>query len=92
MATDEVRYVGEAVAVVIARDRYEAADALAAVDVDYEPLPPVLDMRAALEEGSPKVHEAGNKCYVVALRAGRHRRGVPRRPGGGRARPTGSSG
>jgi carbon-monoxide dehydrogenase large subunit len=64
MATDEVRYVGEAVAVVIARDRYEAADAVAAVDVNYEPLPPVLDMRAALEEGSPKVHEAGNKCYV----------------------------
>jgi carbon-monoxide dehydrogenase large subunit len=64
MATDEVRYVGEAVAVVIARDRYEAADAVAAVDVNYEPLPPVLDMRAALEDGSPKVHEAGNKCYV----------------------------
>jgi len=64
MATDEVRYVGEAVAVVIARDRYEAADAIAAVDVNYEPLPPVLDMRAALEDGSPKVHEAGNKCYV----------------------------
>ena len=64
MATDEVRYVGEAVAVVIARDRYEAADAIAAVDVNYEPLPPVLDMRAALKEGSPKVHEAGNKCYV----------------------------
>ena len=64
MATDEVRYVGEAVAVVIARDRYEAADAVAAVDVNYEPLPPVLDMRAALKEGSPKVHEAGNKCYV----------------------------
>ena len=64
MATDEVRYVGEAVAVVVARDRYEAADAVAAVDVNYEPLPPVLDMRAALEDGSPKVHEAGNKCYV----------------------------
>jgi len=64
MATDEVRYVGEAVAVVVARDRYTAADAIAAVDINYEPLPPVLDMRAALEEGSPKVHEAGNKCYV----------------------------
>src|SRR5262252_2266757 len=64
MATDEVRYVGEAVAVVIARDRYAAADAIAAVDVNYEPLPPVLDMRAALEEGSPKVHDAGNKSYV----------------------------
>jgi len=63
MAVDEVRYVGEAVAVVIARDRYAAADALAAIDVDYEPLPPVLDIREALSESSPKVHEAGNKSY-----------------------------
>jgi carbon-monoxide dehydrogenase large subunit len=63
MAVDEVRYVGEAVAVVVARDRYAAADAVAAIDVDYDPLPPVLDMRAALEAGSPTVHEAGNKCY-----------------------------
>ncbi len=63
MAVDEVRYVGEAVAVVVARDRYAAADAVAAIDVDYDPLPPVLDMRAALEPGSPKVHEAGNKSY-----------------------------
>ncbi|HEX9032261.1 MAG TPA: xanthine dehydrogenase family protein molybdopterin-binding subunit [Streptosporangiaceae bacterium] len=63
MATDEVRYVGEAVAVVIARDRYAAADAVAGVDVNYEPLEPVLDMRTALEENSPKVHEAGNKSY-----------------------------
>jgi carbon-monoxide dehydrogenase large subunit len=63
MAVDEVRYVGEAVAVVVARDRYAAADALASIDVDYEPLPPVLDMRTALAENSPKVHEAGNKSY-----------------------------
>jgi carbon-monoxide dehydrogenase large subunit len=63
MAVDEVRYVGEAVAVVVARDRYAAADALASIDVDYEPLPPVLDIRTALDEGSPKVHDAGNKSY-----------------------------
>jgi carbon-monoxide dehydrogenase large subunit len=63
MAVDEVRYVGEAVAAVIARDRYSAADAIASVDVTYEQLEPVLDIRAALEEGSPKVHEAGNKSY-----------------------------
>jgi aerobic carbon-monoxide dehydrogenase large subunit len=63
MAVDEVRYVGEAVAVVVARDRYEAADALEAIEVDYEPLPPVLDMRTALDEDSPKVHEAGNKSF-----------------------------
>jgi carbon-monoxide dehydrogenase large subunit len=63
MAVDEVRYVGEAVAAVIARDRYTAADAIASVDVTYEPLEPVLDIRDALEDGSPKVHEAGNKSY-----------------------------
>jgi carbon-monoxide dehydrogenase large subunit len=63
MATDEVRYVGEAVAMVIARDRYTAADALASIDVTYEPLEPVLDMKAAIEEGAPKVHPTGNKSY-----------------------------
>ena len=63
MAVDEVRYVGEAVAVVVARDRYTAADAVALVDVSYEPLPPVLDMRAALDESSPKVHAEGNKSF-----------------------------
>ncbi|HUC57858.1 MAG TPA: xanthine dehydrogenase family protein molybdopterin-binding subunit [Streptosporangiaceae bacterium] len=70
MAVDEVRYVGEAVAAVIARDRYTAADAVAGVDVSYEQLEPVLDMRTALEEGSPKVHEAGNKSYEWVFAAG----------------------
>src|ERR1022692_19852 len=63
MATEEVRYVGEAVACVVARDRYAAADALASIDINYEPLEPVLDIRTALDDGSPKVHEAGNKSY-----------------------------
>jgi aerobic carbon-monoxide dehydrogenase large subunit len=63
MATEEVRYVGEAVACVVARDRYTAADALAAIEVDYEELPPVLDMREAIKPDSPKVHEAGNESF-----------------------------
>jgi aerobic carbon-monoxide dehydrogenase large subunit len=70
MAVDEVRYVGEAVACVIARDRYTAADALAAIDADYEPLPPVLDIRTALDEDSPKVHEAGNKSFEWTFAGG----------------------
>jgi aerobic carbon-monoxide dehydrogenase large subunit len=72
LATDEVRYVGDAVAVVIARNRYEAADALEAIEVDYEPLPPVLDMPAALEPGSDLVHsESGtNKCYTWEFAGG----------------------
>ncbi len=70
MAVDEVRYVGEIVACVIARDRYTAADAVAGIDVDYDPLPPVLDIRTALDEGSPKVHESGNKCYEFVMANG----------------------
>ena len=64
MAVDTVRYVGEAVACVVATDRYRAADALEAIEVEYEPLPPVLDMNEALKPGSPKVHEAGNKAFT----------------------------
>jgi carbon-monoxide dehydrogenase large subunit len=70
MATDEVRYVGEAVACVVARDRYAAADALSGISVDYEPLPPVLDIRTALDEGSPKVHEGGNKSFEWVFQNG----------------------
>ncbi len=72
MAVDEVRYPGEAVACVIARDRYTAADALEAIEVDYDPLPPVLDMRSALADDSPKVHAntAGNRSYEWTLSNG----------------------
>jgi carbon-monoxide dehydrogenase large subunit len=70
MATEEVRYVGEIVACVVARDRYAAADAIEAIDVDYEPLPPVLDMEAALAEDSPKVHAAGNKSFEWTFSGG----------------------
>jgi aerobic carbon-monoxide dehydrogenase large subunit len=70
MATEEVRYVGEAVACVVARDRYTAADAVSAVEVDYEPLPPVLDIRTALDDSSPRVHEAGNKSFEFLLQNG----------------------
>jgi aerobic carbon-monoxide dehydrogenase large subunit len=67
MAVDTVRYVGEIVAAVVARDPYAAADAVDLIDVSYEPLEPVLDMEAALQPGSPQVHEAGNKSYTWTL-------------------------
>lgn len=70
MAVEEVRYAGEAVACVVATDRYRAADALEAIEVDYDPLPPVLDMTEALTEGSPKVHEHGNRSFVWKFAAG----------------------
>jgi aerobic carbon-monoxide dehydrogenase large subunit len=69
LAVDQVRHHGEPVAVVIARDRASAVDALEAIDVDYEPLPPVLDMETALADGAPLVHaEHGtNRCYTWVL-------------------------
>jgi carbon-monoxide dehydrogenase large subunit len=59
LAKDTVRYVGEAVAMVVARDRYIAEDALELIDVDYEPLPVVSpdDLYAAVETGTPLIHE-----------------------------------
>jgi aerobic carbon-monoxide dehydrogenase large subunit len=47
LAQERVRYVGEPVAVVVAEDPYHLADALEAVTVDYEPLPPVATVEAA---------------------------------------------
>ncbi|MGH7905770.1 MAG: xanthine dehydrogenase family protein molybdopterin-binding subunit [Candidatus Binataceae bacterium] len=57
MATDKVRFVGEPVAVVVARDRYIAEDALDLIEVDYEPLPAVVDPEAAVAPGAPILHE-----------------------------------
>ena len=48
LATDKVRHVGEAIAVCVASNRAEAEDLAAAVDVEFDELPPVVDMRAAL--------------------------------------------
>jgi CO/xanthine dehydrogenase Mo-binding subunit len=47
LARDEVRYVGETIAMVVARDRYVAEDAADAIVVEYEPLPVVADLEAA---------------------------------------------
>jgi carbon-monoxide dehydrogenase large subunit len=56
VAVDAVKFAGEAVAVVVARSAAEAADALESIDVDYEDLPVVLDMAAAVEDGADLVH------------------------------------
>jgi carbon-monoxide dehydrogenase large subunit len=63
IATDTVRFAGEIVAIVVARTAVAARDAADAVEVDYDPREPVLDLEAALAEGSPKVHAdmASNK-------------------------------
>jgi carbon-monoxide dehydrogenase large subunit len=56
LAHDEVVHVGEPVAIVVADSRYIAEDAMALVDVDYDPLPAASDCRAALAPDAPRVH------------------------------------
>jgi aerobic carbon-monoxide dehydrogenase large subunit len=67
LARDEVAFVGEAVAVVIAQTRYSAEDAAALIDVDYQPLPAVSDCRAALAPGAPCVHAARPSNLLIAF-------------------------
>jgi aerobic carbon-monoxide dehydrogenase large subunit len=56
LAQDRVYYVGHAVAVVVATDKYIARDAADAVEVDYDPTPGVGDPELAMKEGAPLVH------------------------------------
>ncbi len=53
LPTEKVMYQAQEVAAVIATDRYTAADGVAAVEVDYDPLPVVVDPFKALEPGAP---------------------------------------
>jgi carbon-monoxide dehydrogenase large subunit len=57
LAVEKVRYVGEPVAVVAAVDRKVAEDALELVEVEYEPLPAVVDAEKALMEGAPLLYD-----------------------------------
>jgi carbon-monoxide dehydrogenase large subunit len=72
LAVDEVNHTGEPVAVVVARTKAAAVDAIAAIDVDYEPLPVVLDMEAAIAEGADLVHadKGTNKSYTWIFDSG----------------------
>jgi carbon-monoxide dehydrogenase large subunit len=65
LESELVRHVGQAVAVVVAETRSQARDAADAVEVDYEPLPAVVDSLEALKAGAPQIHpEAeGNLIY-----------------------------
>jgi aerobic carbon-monoxide dehydrogenase large subunit len=57
LATDKVRFIGDPVAVVVADDRYIAEDAVGLIDVDWQPLPAVVDFRQAYLAGQPLVHD-----------------------------------
>ena len=69
LAQGKVRYVGDAVAIVIADKASQAKEAAEKIEVDYQELPAVVDVRDAVKGGAPAVHDEapGNVCYVWAL-------------------------
>ena len=68
LAHDKVCYVGQPIAVVVARDPYVARDAVELITVDYEPLPPVLDPDAAARDDAPVIHAAMGTNVAMRLR------------------------
>src|SRR5438309_5768019 len=72
LATERVRYLGEPVAAVVAEDFYTARDAAEMIEVDYEPLPVVVNMEKALEKDSPVIHQhfKTNRAFTHALKNG----------------------
>ena len=67
---DVVSYVGQAVALVVAESAAQAEDALAALRVEYEPLPAVATLEDALRSDGPRVHAGGNVAARFTQRVG----------------------
>src|SRR6476646_8280036 len=68
LATDKVRFQGQEVAFVVAEDRYSARDALELIDVEYDPLDPVVDARKALDPDAAVIRtdldgKTDNHCF-----------------------------
>ena len=70
MATDKVLYKGHAVAAVAATSPHLAEEALSLIDVEYEVLPPIMDAKDAMKEGSPLLHERLAAMSTASIRAG----------------------
>src|SRR5690606_22280788 len=71
IAHTRVRYVGEPVAVVVAKDRYVARDAADLIEVEYQELPAVIDPEKAMEDGAPILHDGfANNLAVAYLPSG----------------------
>jgi len=75
---DRVRWVGDRIAIVVARDLHTARRARDLVRVDYEPLPVVSDTREAMRPGAPLIHadKPGNILYHIPIRKGNLQEGL----------------
>jgi carbon-monoxide dehydrogenase large subunit len=67
LARDVVRWVGEPVAIVVTEGRYQGEDAADLVDIDYEPLPPVIDMAEAAADGAPLLFPAAGTNVAASF-------------------------
>ncbi|HEX4206624.1 MAG TPA: molybdopterin cofactor-binding domain-containing protein [Ktedonobacteraceae bacterium] len=67
LAEGKVRFFGDPVAVVVAENRYIARDALDLIDVDYEPLPAVMDVEKAMQPDSPLLYEEFGTNVPVSI-------------------------
>ena len=72
LAQDTVRYVGDIVAVVVAESNYQAHDALELIEVDYDPLPAVVEPKQAATDGAPQLHAEieGNQAFHWTVTGG----------------------
>jgi carbon-monoxide dehydrogenase large subunit len=72
LAIDQVNFAGECIAVVAARSKAEAQDAVEAIDIEYDPLPVVLDMEEAVRDGATLVHPNidSNRAYRWEFESG----------------------
>jgi len=67
---EKVHYVGDPLALVVARDEYSAQEALDLIEVDYQPLPAHLDVDSALAPGAEPIHPGGNIAVTTRIRKG----------------------
>lgn len=70
LESEKVTFTGAGVAVVVAENRYIAEDALNLIEVDYEPLPAVVDAKKATEPGAPQLHENAPNNIVMEWSVG----------------------
>ena len=70
LAHDKVRFEGEAIALVAAENDHAAQQAVDAVQVNYQELPPVFDMERALDQDAPSIHKGGNLLFRRTIRKG----------------------
>jgi carbon-monoxide dehydrogenase large subunit len=72
LAKERVRYVGEPVVAVVAEDAYTARDAAEAVEIEYEPLPAIVDVEKALQKGSAVIYQdfGSNQAFTHTAKSG----------------------